>query len=264
LLAILERFRHKICNQQYTTCNKHDPQRLSSKQKKVTERPISKSKDIVVFISTRNSTCAECRQELGHRAWITLDREKNALCLNCADLDHLVFLPSGDAALTRRSRKYSGLSAVVVKWPRARKRYERQGLLVKNEALEHAEKECAADESARKLARARAAARRAELDVEYIRSFAGRVREIYPFCPTAREHLIAEHACRKYSGRVGRSAATKTMDEEAVRLAVTAHVRHAATNYDNLLLKGIERRDAREKVYPEVFRILDRWECGES
>jgi hypothetical protein len=225
---------------------------------------MSKGNDIVVFISTRNSTCGECKQELGRRAWITLDRKKNAVCLNCADLDHLVFLPSGDAALTRRSRKYSGLSAVVVKWSRARKRYERQGLLVENEALERSEKECAADEDARKLARARAAARRAELDREYIRRFAGRVREIYPFCPTGRESLIAEHACRKYSGRVGRSAAAKTLDEAAVRLAVTAHVRHAETNYDELLLKGIERWDAREKVCTKVSRILDLWEHGGS
>ena len=225
---------------------------------------MSKGNDIVVFISTRNSTCGECKQELGRSAWITLDSKRNALCLNCADLDHLVFLSSGDAALTRRSRKYSGLSAVVVKWSRARKRYERQGLLVENEALERAEKECAADEDARKLARARAAARRAELDLEYIRSFAGRVREIYPFCPTGRESLIAEHACRKYSGRVGRSAAAKALDEEAVRLAVTAHVRHAETNYDELLLNGIERREARDKVYSKVSRILDRWEHGGS
>jgi hypothetical protein len=225
---------------------------------------MSKGNDIVVFISTRNSTCGECKQELGRRAWITFDRKKNVLCLNCADLDHLVFLPSGDAALTRRSRKYSGLSAVVVKWSRARKRYERQGLLVENEALARAEKECAADEEARKLARARAASRRAELDLEYIRSFAGRVREIYPFCPTGRESLIAEHACRKYSGRVGRSATAKTLDEEAVRLAVTAHVRHAETNYDDLLLNGIERWGAREQVYSKVSRILDRWEHGGS
>jgi hypothetical protein len=225
---------------------------------------MSKGNDIVVFISSRNSTCGECKQELGRRAWITLDRKKNALCLNCADLDHLVFLPSGDAALTRRSRKYTGLSAVVVKWSSARKRYERQGLLVENEALELAEKECATDEEARKLARARAAARRAELDQEYIRSFASRVREIYAYCPTGRENLIAEHACRKYSGRVGRSAAAKALDEEAVRLAVAAHVRHAETNYDELLLKGIERWDAREKVYPKVSRTLDRWKYGES
>jgi hypothetical protein len=153
---------------------------------------------------------------------------------------------------------------VVVKWSRARKRYERQGLLVEDEALERAEKECAADEDARKLARARAAARRDELDLEYIRSFAGRVREIYPFCPTGRERLIAEHACRKYSGRVGRSAVAKTLDKETVRLAVTAHVRHAETSYDDLLLDGVERWDAREKVYSNVSRILDRWEHGGS
>jgi hypothetical protein len=223
-----------------------------------------KANDIVVFIASRESTCAECKQELGRRAWITLDRKKNAFCLNCADLDHLVFLPSGDTALTRRSRKYSGLSAVVLKWAHARKRYERQGLLVENEALERAEKECAADEDARKLARARAAARRAELDQEYIRSFTDRVREIYPFCPTGRESLIAEHACRKYSGRVGRSAAAKALDEAAVRLAVTAHIRHAETNYDELLLRGIERWDARDKVYPKVSRVLDLWESGGS
>jgi hypothetical protein len=223
---------------------------------------MSKASDIVVFISNQNSKCEECGHELGRRAWITLDQEKKAFCLTCADLDHLVFLPSGDAALTRRSRKYSRLSTVVVKWSRARKRYERQGLLVENEALEQAEKECAADEDARKFVRAKAAARWAELDLEYIRSFAGRVREIYPFCPIARENIIAEHACRKYSGRVGRSAAGKALDEEAVRLAVTAHVRHAETNYDDLLLKGIDRREAREMTYSKVTRILDRWKHG--
>ena len=43
---------------------------------------------------------------------------------------------------------------------------------------------------------------------------------------------------------MGRSAAAKELDKEAVRLAVTAHVRHAETNYDDLLLHGIERQDA--------------------
>jgi hypothetical protein len=63
---------------------------------------------------------------------------------------------------------------------------------------------------------------------------------------------------------VGRSAAAKTLDEEAVRLAVTAHVRHAETNYDDLLLKGIERREARENVYSKVSKILDRWKHSGS
>ena len=81
--------------------------------------------DLKVFISSRDSTCDECGEQLGRHAWITLAQEKGALCLACADLEHLIFLPAGDAALTRRARKHSTLSAVVLKWNRARKRYER-------------------------------------------------------------------------------------------------------------------------------------------
>jgi hypothetical protein len=98
-----------------------------------------------VFITHRESKCDECGDNLGDRAWIVLRGDKDAACLTCADLDHLVSLPSGDAALTRRSRKNSRLSAVVLKWSKARKRYERQGLLVDSDALEHAEQECSAD-----------------------------------------------------------------------------------------------------------------------
>jgi hypothetical protein len=102
---------------------------------------MKKTSDIKVFISSRDSICDECGEALGRKAWITLVEDKGALCLSCADLDHLLFLPAGDAALTRRSRKYSTLSAVVLKWSRARKRYERQGLLVETRALEQAEQD---------------------------------------------------------------------------------------------------------------------------
>ena len=87
--------------------------------------------------------------------------EPGPLCLACADLDHLVFLPAGDAALTRRAKKASGLSAVVVRWSRTRKRYERQGLLVDEPALEQAEQQCLADEEARMRRRDRDRERRA-------------------------------------------------------------------------------------------------------
>lgn len=62
----------------------------------------STSAKITVFISHRESVCDECGNKLGSTAWITLQRDKGALCLSCADLDHLEFLASGDAALTRR------------------------------------------------------------------------------------------------------------------------------------------------------------------
>jgi hypothetical protein len=215
--------------------------------------------DLKVFITTGEATCDECGEDLGRRAWITLVEDKGALCLACADLDHLVFLPAGDAALTRRSRKHSTLCAVVLRWSRARKRYERQGLLVESEALDQAEEECLADEDARARRRERAAVRRAELDREYVDQFAERVRELYPGCPPGREVAIAEHACLKYSGRVGRSAAAKSFDEEAIRLAVVAHVRHRETSYDTLLATGHDRWDARAQVDDAVARVLDQW-----
>jgi hypothetical protein len=219
-----------------------------------------RNEEIKVFISNRESTCGECGENLGSKAWITLAAVKGALCLACADLDHLLFLPSGDAALTRRACKYSTLSAVVLKWSRARKRYERQGLLVEAQGLEKAEEECLADSEVRELRKEREATRRKELDRQYVDQFAAHVREVFPGCPTGREREIAEHACLKYSGRVGRSAAAKTLDEEAVRLAVVAHVRHRETNYDQFLARGYERFEARAAVEEAVRRVLKMWE----
>jgi hypothetical protein len=218
------------------------------------------TEDIKVFISSRESTCDECREELGRKAWITLNRTKGALCLACGDLDHLVFLPSGDAALTRRARKYSTLSAVVLKWSRSRNRYERQGLLVGEEGLHKAEQECLADSEIRERRKAREAERRSELDQAYVERFAKRIRELFPQCPPGREKIIAEHACLKYSGRVGRSAAAKDFDENAIRLAVKAHVRHSETQYDDLLARGYDRSDARGAVGDKVSEVLSSWE----
>ncbi|MGH9875846.1 MAG: DUF2293 domain-containing protein, partial [Pyrinomonadaceae bacterium] len=218
-----------------------------------------KPDQIKVFISHRDSKCDECGEELGRQAWITLERDKGALCLACADLDDLVFLPTGDAALTRRSRKHSALSAVVLKFSRARGHYERQGLLVEEQALEQAEAECLADSEVRERRKEREAERRAEQDHEYIQAFATRVREIFPHCPAGREQKIAEHACRKYSGRVGRSALAKSLDEAAVNLAVIAHIRHRETNYDDLLGGGFDRGEARATVRVTVDQIFDRW-----
>jgi hypothetical protein len=226
----------------------------------MTSQP-NQPEELKVFISTRESTCGECSENLGSKAWITLVGEKGALCLACADLDHLVFLPSGDAALTRRAKKHSTLSAVVLKWSRARKRYERQGLLVEEQALEKAEEECLADSDVRERRKEREAVRREELDRQYVEQFAQRVRELFPACPAGRETAIARHACQKYSGRVGRSASAKSLDGEAVLLAVIAHIRHRETDYDRLLARGYGRREARLEVESAVGKVLRSWEA---
>lgn len=217
------------------------------------------SHDLRVFISNRESRCDDCGEDLGRRAMIFLAGNRGALCLTCADLDHLTFLPPGDAALTRRARKYSTLAAVVLKWSRAGKRYERQGLLIEEQALQRAEAECLNDAEARARRRDREAERRAELDAEFVARFAARIRQLYPGCPPDRPEQIASHACQKYSERIGRSAAAKRLDEEAVHLAVLAHARHDETHYDELLARGVERRDARDRIRHDVDRVLSRW-----
>jgi hypothetical protein len=221
---------------------------------------LKRPEEIKVFISHRDSKCDECGEELGRHAWITLEEDKGALCLACADLDQLVFLPTGDAALTRRARKHSVLSAVVLKFSRARRRYERQGLLVEESALNRAETECLADADARERRAQRERERQAELDQADIEQFAQRIREIFRACPAQRERKIAEHACRKYSGRVGRTAAARSFDEGAVLLAVAAHVRHRETNYDQLLSQGYDRYEARVRIKSQVEAILRRWQ----
>ncbi|MBA2397887.1 MAG: hypothetical protein H0V72_04170 [Bradyrhizobium sp.] len=60
-------------------------------------------------------------------------------CLRCVGLDDLEYLPAGDALLTRRVKAKSTRYAVVVRFSRTRRRYERQGLLVEPQALADAQ-----------------------------------------------------------------------------------------------------------------------------
>jgi len=59
--------------------------------------------EIKVFIIQRESTYSECKEILERKSWITVNRNKGALCLSCADMDHLLFLSAGDASLKGKS-----------------------------------------------------------------------------------------------------------------------------------------------------------------
>lgn len=219
-----------------------------------------KRQDLVVFVQHHASaTCTECGKDVPKGSLIRFQREKGAFCLECADLDHLEFLPRGDVAITRRSTKYSKLWAVVVKFSRTRRRNERQGILAEPEAIERALAESEADSDERELRREREAVRREGLDRKYVAEFAQAIREQFPNVPSGADIKIAEHACLKYSGRVGRSSAAKSFDPEAVFLAVRAHVRHAYTDYDELLFKYDDRQLARGKVKERIEAVLDQW-----
>ena len=214
--------------------------------------------DITVFSVLRESECSECGTEIFGGALLRMENGK-PLCMACADLDNLVWLPRGDATLTRRAGKYSTLKAVIVRFSRARKRYERQGILVEEDALDRAEAECLADAEARSRARERAALRRADEDEDYMAAFAKRIGELYPASPRKERLQIARHTCRRSSGRVGRSAAARQLEDSAIDLAVRAHVRHAHSRYDELMVGGMDRLDARARVAADVDGVLRAW-----
>jgi hypothetical protein len=203
-----------------------------------TPKPAGKSKDLVVFSIVRDSECSECGKPIAKGDFLHMEAGK-PFCLGCADLDHLEYLPRGDAALSRRARKYSALSAVVVRFSRSRRRYERQGILVEEAALERAEEECLNDAEKRAAQRKRGEVRRAAQDRDLVERMTEAILRQFPGCPEARE--IAEHTSVRSSGRVGRSAAGRALDPEALTFAVTAHIRHHHTRYDELWMSGWDR-----------------------
>jgi hypothetical protein len=231
------------------------PELSERKRVKLAERR-SRPPELVVVSPLNDFTCSVCGNE--QDGWLIMD-DGGPVCMPCADMSHLVFLPSGDAALTRRAKAHSRLSAVVVRFSRARKRFERQGILVEERALECAERECLADEEARARRRERDAEQRASGDLELQARMAEEIVRLFPGCPAERAQLIARHVSVRGSGRVGRSAAGRALEPEALELAVAAAVRHEDTRYDELLMSGVEREVARAQVREEVAAVLDGW-----
>ncbi|MBV8712913.1 MAG: DUF2293 domain-containing protein, partial [Solirubrobacterales bacterium] len=86
---------------------------------------------------------------------------------------------------------------------------------------------------------------------------------LFPGCPPARAEEIARHAAARGSGRVGRSAAGRALDPRALERAVAASVRHLDTEYDELLMSGLDREDARARVGAAVSRTLDAWRAAQ-
>ncbi len=217
-----------------------------------------RSKDLVVFEILRDSKCTDCGPVISKGDFLFPEGEK-ALCLRCADLNHLEYLPRGDAALTRRAKRHSGLSAVVVRFSRSRGRYERQGILVEVSALERAEEECQADAQQRAERCRRDDALRREQDRELVARMTQAILELFPSCPPKEARAIAAHTGARGSGRVGRTSAGRALEPEALTAAVVATIRHNHTRYDQLLMSGWNRKDARDAVRDAIEGIIEFW-----
>jgi hypothetical protein len=231
---------------------------LSERKRQKLQGKLEKTQQPVVFQNLRDAECSECGADIAQGSMLLLEGDQ-ALCLHCARLDDLEFLPAGDTALTRRATKFSKRAAVVVHFNRASKRYERQGILVEQAALEKAEQECVEDADERAAARARAAVQRRQQDRKLVAQMIKLIAELFPGCPATEVAAIAEHTAVRGSGRVGRSEAGRNLDEKALTLAVAAAVRHNHTPYDELLASGVDRADARQQIAGRVEEMLGKW-----
>jgi hypothetical protein len=241
----------RLFRTQYVSPAMPERKRVSLEKKEKAPQP-------VVFSIVRDSTCSECGTELESGEFLFMDG-KQPLCLACAGMGDFEFLEAGDAAMTRRATKYSGRSAVVVRFSKSRGRYERQGILVEPDAIVKAEQECADDAEERAAARKRGAEARGREDRKLADEMTSRIRAIYPKCPPEEARRIAEHTAERGSGRVGRSAAGRALEDKALELAVRAAVRHRKTDYDAMLANGVEREDARRQVSDRVDEVLEHW-----
>ncbi len=238
------------------------PELPERRREQLTERH-SRPPDLLVIAAGRPWTCSTCAAEFGRGEFLMIDDDRPS-CLDCADLGHLEFLPSGNTALTRRAKSASPLSAVVVRWSRARKRYERQGILATVEAIDQAETQCLTDRELRERRRERDEARRQAADRAFVAELATAIRARFPGCPDDRAEAIARHAGTRGSGRIGRTSSGRALDPEAVRLAVIAAVRHTDTPYDELLMTGMPREIARAQVRDDIERILHAWSATDA
>ena len=233
---------------------------LTEKQKERIQKKKNKVPDLVVFqCVVSRKKCNDCQIDIDTGDLFFLEF-KQPICLDCADLAHLEFLPSGDATLTRRSRKHSPLSAIVTRFNKRRKKHDRIGVLVTGEAIESALAQNKGDESQRARARERAAAKRTAQDQQLVQEVALLILEMFPGCPVHEANQIATHTAERGSGRVGRSEAGRNLAPQAIQLAVQAWIRHQHTDYDSLLMQGMERMQARSRIRDAQQNVIREWQ----
>jgi hypothetical protein len=112
------------------------------KRERLTEKA-SRAPELVVTQPLNAAwTCHRC----GGTGDLLMMENPGPACLRCVGLDDLEFLSAGDALLTRRVKAKSARHAVVVRFSKSRRRYERQGLLVEPQALAQAQRELGSED----------------------------------------------------------------------------------------------------------------------
>lgn len=113
-------------------------QKLPEKKRERLIEQASRAPELVVVEPLKSDwQCHRC----GGSGDFLMMEDPGPVCLRCMGLDNLEFLPAGDALLSRRAKAKSARYAVVVRFSRSRRRYERQGLLVEPQAISDVQRE---------------------------------------------------------------------------------------------------------------------------
>ncbi|NGX43177.1 MAG: hypothetical protein K940chlam7_01468 [Chlamydiae bacterium] len=75
---------------------------LSEKKQKKLQEKLDKPPEQVVFRTVRNSQCSRCEKELHKGSFLFMEADQ-PLCLCCANLNELEYLPRGNAKLRARA-----------------------------------------------------------------------------------------------------------------------------------------------------------------
>ena len=214
----------------------------------------AKPADLVVVLPLKDWTCTGCG---GTGDFLKME-DAGPVCLTCADMDDLIFLPSGDAALTGGPAKRAAcrpswcagagrVSAMSgrASWPRKPLSSRR-----KSSAWPMRMSGCAAG-----IGTGTAGPRRASSS-----------RRAWPTRSDAcfREGLSSEQPRSRSTRRCaaaagwpvrGRPRPGRDSDHPGRRRLGTPE----DTDYDRLLMSGIPREDARNRVRPVIDQVLDTW-----
>lgn len=105
---------------------------LSEKKREWLAEKASRAPELVVVQPLNTEwTCHRC----GGSGSLLMMETPGPACMRCVGLNDLDYLPAGDPLLSRRAKAKSTRYAVVVRFSRTRRRYERQGLLIEPRAL---------------------------------------------------------------------------------------------------------------------------------
>lgn len=78
---------------------------LSERKQERLKEKLDQAPDLIVFFILKDSQYSQCKKDVVKGSLLLMEGNE-PLCLKCAGLEHLVFLPSGDSMLTRYAKKY--------------------------------------------------------------------------------------------------------------------------------------------------------------